>query len=177
MSSQTFTPPEPLELEAAPGAVPSFRLPIGSDEIRRILPHSWPFLHLDRVTELTAEGRGVGLKNVSVAEPHFAGHFPHESIVPGVLIVESLAQLAGIVVAVAPSLRVGRGGAAAGRPSGQRAFLAGIKRMRFRHPARPGDQVRLQVTLSAESGAVSEFQAEARVGSWVVANGSLTIAT
>lgn len=140
---------------------------LGAEDIRRLLPHRWPFLFVDRVIEIDAPTRAVGIKNVSVAEPHFEGHFEHDSVMPGVLIIEALAQLAGILVACSePS-----------RDSGSsRTYLAAVNRMRFRVPARPGDQLRLTVTRSAGTFGLAEFAAEARAGSSVVADGRLVIA-
>lgn len=160
-----------LETTSPERAVSALRCPLGSESIRALLPHSWPFLFLDRVIELVPLEYGVGLKNVSVSEPYFAGHFPMDAIVPGVLIIESLAQLCGVVVASA-LIDLSQHSRA---PT--RSFLAGVNRMRFRVPVRPGDQLRLEVTTSSVRGAVREFRAAARLGSRVAAEGSLVLAT
>jgi 3-hydroxyacyl-[acyl-carrier-protein] dehydratase len=142
---------------------------LGSDQIRRLLPHSWPFLFVDRVGELEPGVGGTGIKNVSVSEPYFAGHFPHESIMPGVLIIEALAQLAGVVVAAAAEQTEGG-------PETGRAYLAGVRRMRFRQPVRPGDQLELKVKKTGGVAGISEFKGEVKVGPTTVADGSLIIA-
>lgn len=143
-----------------------WQLPIDADRIREILPHRWPFLQLDRVTELEPGRHATGLKNVTIAEPHFAGHFPHTSLTPGVLIIESLAQLAGIVIASDPAT-TGTG----------RTYLAAVNRMRFRLPVRPGDQLVLVADANAGRAGVVDFAVSARTADGQVASGHLVIAT
>ena len=143
--------------------------PLDADEIRRILPHTWPFLFLDRVTELKAPDRAAGLKNVTIAEPYFAGHFPRQAIMPGVLIVETLAQL-GAVLLKADEEKPAEGE----EPTG--GYLAGVKSMRFRRPVGPGDQLRLRVWREHSTTTVVELRAEAKVGSNLVADGVLVLA-
>lgn len=157
-----LTQPVPAADAAAPWRP---RLPIEADELRRLLPHRWPFLFLDRVIELEPGVRGLGLKNVAVAEPHFAGHFLEQSVMPGVLIVESLAQLGGVVVGSAD----GPGGAG-------RSYLAAINRMRFRRPVRPGDQLVLTAERQAAGAGVAEVAVSARCEGRVVADGRLILA-
>jgi 3-hydroxyacyl-[acyl-carrier-protein] dehydratase len=142
-----------------------WRAPIDADRLRDLLPHRWPFLFLDRVTELDPGRRAVGLKNVTVSEPHFAGHFPHESVTPGVLIIEALAQLAGLVAASRPA------GDGAGR-----SYLAAVNRMRFHVPVRPGDQLVLSAAAGPSRDGVAEMQVAARVDRDQVAAGRLIIA-
>lgn len=150
---------------------------LGCDDIRRLLPHTFPFLFVDRVDELEPLKRARGLKNVSLGEPFFAGHFPHESIMPGVLIVEALAQLAGIVIASAVL-----DGSVGGETDDERrrvptrCYLAQVRRMRFRHVVRPGDQLRLEAVRTGFAKGLMEFQVSARVGK-PVAEGSLVVAT
>jgi 3-hydroxyacyl-[acyl-carrier-protein] dehydratase len=113
-------------------------------EIIKILPHRYPFLLVDRVTELS-ETRAVGLKNVSYSEPFFQGHFPQKPVMPGVLMIEALAQLGGVLV-------LGKRG-----DQGRLAYLVGLNDVRFRRIVVPGDQLRLEaevVKLKAKIGVV-----------------------
>jgi beta-hydroxyacyl-ACP dehydratase FabZ len=105
------------------------------DEIQRILPHRYPFLLIDRVLSLEVGKCIVGIKNVTINEPFFQGHFPGRPIMPGVLIVEALAQLGGILALLSTPENLGN-------PS---IFLMGLDKVRFRHPVTPGDQLRLEV--------------------------------
>ncbi len=112
------------------------QLPLSVEEIQKILPHRFPFLLVDRVVALELGKRIVGLKNVSINEPFFQGHFPGRPIMPGVLIVEALAQLGGILALLTNPENLGN-------PS---IFLMGVDKVRFRRPAVPGDQLQLEVT-------------------------------
>jgi 3-hydroxyacyl-[acyl-carrier-protein] dehydratase len=138
---------------------------LDSDGIRALLPHSWPFLYLDRVLELEPGESATGLKNVTVAEPHFAGHFPRTSVMPGVLIVEACAQLVGVVLLSRDDPE-----------SRDRALLASIDKFRFRAIVRPGDQLVLAVERQASFSGVHNFRAFARVDGNVVAEGRLSVA-
>jgi 3-hydroxyacyl-[acyl-carrier-protein] dehydratase len=143
---------------------------LDSDEVGRLLPHRHPFLLLDRVLELDPPKRAVGLKNVTIAEPWFSGHFPGRAILPGVLLTECLAQLAGVLVAVTEASASSTTASAEGG-----GVLAEIKKFRFRHPILPGDQVRLEVTLSGQMGKAREFACQAFVAGTRAAHGTLTI--
>ena len=107
-------------------------------EIQRILPHRYPFLLIDRVVELTRRERIVALKNVTVNEPYFQGHFPGYPIMPGVLMVEAIAQAGGALLLTE----------IADREQSLMVF-SGIERARFRRPVVPGDQLRIEVTVLA----------------------------
>lgn len=121
-----------------------------SEEIKKILPHRYPFLLVDRIIEIEAT-RAVGIKNVTVNEPFFEGHFPARAVMPGVLIVESMAQIAGIV-----SLRkINKPGAL--------AFLAGLDEVRFREPVVPGDQLVIETRLVKEKARFVSVEATAKV--------------
>jgi 3-hydroxyacyl-[acyl-carrier-protein] dehydratase len=121
--------------------------------IMRMIPHRYPFLLVDRVVELKAFQRAVGIKNVTINEPFFPGHFPADPIMPGVLLVEAMAQTAA-VLAVA-----GLGPAHAGNP----VYFMSIDSARFRRPVRPGDQVRLEITVLRNKMGVWKFAGRAVV--------------
>lgn len=136
-------------------------------DTRRILetiPHRPPFLMVDRILEIEEGRRVVGLKNVSANEWFFQGHFPGNPIMPGVLIVEALAQVGAVAVLSGPEYR------------GKLGLFAGIDKLRFRRQVKPGDQLRLEVTLDRIRGPVGKATAVATVHGEVVAEGQLTFA-
>lgn len=137
-------------------------------EILKCLPHRYPIILVDRVLELdeTAK-RIVALKNVSINEPVFSGHFPHYPVMPGVLIIEALAQAAAIL-----SYKV-----AVQEPSSDSIYyFAGIDGARFKRPVCPGDQLRLEVAMTREMRGVAKFDAKALVDGQVAAEAELLCA-
>ncbi|MDA0691883.1 MAG: 3-hydroxyacyl-ACP dehydratase FabZ [Nitrospinae bacterium] len=127
------------------------------NEIKRVIPHRYPFLMVDRVTECDMESRIVGIKNVTADEPFFQGHFPEFPVMPGVLIIEALAQVACIL-----ALKILK---KEGSPS---VFFTGIDAAKFRKPVVPGDQLRLELNKIKQRGTLFRFQAEAYVGDALV---------
>src|SRR5215204_178191 len=108
---------------------------LSAEDIQAIIPHRYPFLLVDRIIEIETGKRAVGIKNVTINEPFFQGHFPQYAVMPGVLIVEALAQVGGIALGQIEEFR------------GRLAFFAGIDNVRFKRQVRPGDTLRLQVEL------------------------------
>ncbi len=130
-------------------------------EIKKILPHRYPFLLVDRILEC-GQDEIVGIKNVTGNEPFFEGHFPGDPIMPGVLIVEALAQTGGILaIMYMPECR--------GKPF----YFMGIDKVRFRRPVRPGDQLVLKLKMIKQRGAVFKMKGEAYVDEQLVSEAEL----
>lgn len=108
---------------------------IEAEEIQRILPHRYPFLLVDRVIEIEPPTRAVGIKNVTINEPFFQGHFPTYPVMPGVLIVEAMAQVGGVAVLAADEYK------------DKLALFAGIDNVRFKRQVKPGDTLRIEVEV------------------------------
>jgi len=141
-------------------------LPWNYEKIRNILPHRYPFLLVDRIIALEPGKRIVGLKNVSINEPFFQGHFPERPIMPGVLIVESLAQVGGILALVAAPENQGN----------TSLFLMGLDKVRFRQPVFPGDQLRLEVESLRSGQKFWKMQGKAFVNHTLVMEGEMMAA-
>jgi len=132
-------------------------------EIMAMLPHAYPFLLVDRIVEIEPGKRAVGIKNVTYNEPFFPGHFPGRPIMPGVLIVEAMAQTAGVLVF--NSL-----------PEEERkklVFFLGMDNVRFRKPVIPGDQLRMELEITRHRQSIWGFKGRALVDGNVVAEGDL----
>jgi 3-hydroxyacyl-[acyl-carrier-protein] dehydratase len=136
-------------------------------EILRTLPHRYPIIMVDRVLEVEPGKRIVALKNVSINEPVFSGHFPGYPVMPGVLILEALAQ-AGAILAI-----VTWGDS---RPRDSLYYFAGIDRARFKRPVEPGDQLRLEVDFKRELRGIVFFKAQAVVQGQVACEADLMCA-
>jgi 3-hydroxyacyl-[acyl-carrier-protein] dehydratase len=121
--------------------------------IMQAIPHRYPFLMIDRVVDVVRNRSAVGIKNVSVNEPFFQGHFPKHPVMPGVLIIESMAQTAAVLVVET------LGDDAAGRV----VYFMSVEGAKFRRPVVPGDQLRIHVTKERNRGNVWKFHAVARV--------------
>lgn len=151
------------------------------DEIRTMLPHRWPFLLLDRVTELIPDKSAVGIKNVTISEPYFEGHFPQRAIMPGVLIIEAMAQLTAIVYCSGHLARARQevsGSNTSENPVGvaeRVGYLVSIRNMKFMRPVTPGDQLILKASICGEHSIFSQVRVSAHVGSFTVAEGMLGV--
>lgn len=127
------------------------KLPLGPAEIRDLIPHRYPFLLVDRVDELEPGVRAAGVKNVTQNEPFFEGHFPEYPVMPGVLVVEALAQLGAVGVMAKEEYR------------GRLALFAGIDGVRFRRQVAPGDVLRLEMEISRLRGSAGRGSGRASV--------------
>lgn len=132
-----------------------------SREIQNVLPHRYPFLLIDRIIELEPHVKAVGLKNVTINEPFFQGHFPDQPIMPGVLIIEAMAQVAGILAV--------RSGA-----KGDTIYFMSIEKAKFRKPVVPGDQLRLEINILQHRNNVWKFAGKAFVDNKVASEAEFT---
>lgn len=137
---------------------------LGTSEILNTIPHRYPFLLVDKIIELSEDGtRAVGLKNMTINEPFFQGHFPQYAVMPGVLIVEALAQTAAVAFF-------------RGEHRGKLGVLAGIDGFRFRRQVVPGDVLRLEVQLTKMRGQIGRLHGKASVDGEVAAEGEILFA-
>lgn len=137
---------------------------LNSNEIEKILPHRYPFLLIDRVTDFVPGQSATAIKCVTANEQHFCGHFPGKHIMPGVLIIEALAQTGAIAILTEEAYR------------GKIALFGGIKNARFKRPVVPGDQLELHCEIITRKGPVGIGKATARVNGAVVVSAELTFA-
>ncbi|MBM3523767.1 MAG: 3-hydroxyacyl-ACP dehydratase FabZ [Alphaproteobacteria bacterium] len=121
--------------------------------IMQMIPHRYPFLMIDRVTDVVPDVSCIGIKNVTINEPFFQGHFPSRPVMPGVLIIEAMAQTAGVLVVET----MGR------TAEGKLVYFMTIDEARFRKPVQPGDQLRIHCVKERSRGPVWRFRAEAKV--------------
>jgi len=142
---------------------PAPTLPLEAADIMRILPHRYPFLLVDRIVELEPGRRVVGIKQVTANEPQFTGHFPGRPIMPGVLMVEALAQTAGVGILTLDEYR------------GKMGLFAGIDECRFRRLVQPGDTLRMEVTIEKLRGMFGRVKAVATVDGEVAVEATLSI--
>ncbi len=137
---------------------------LDSNEIMQVLPHRFPFLLVDRITECEPGVRAVGRKCVTVNEQFFCGHFPEKHVMPGVLLLEALAQVGAVALLTEAENK------------GKLVLFGGVKRARFKRPVTPGDVLQLECTLTARRGAVGMGKAVARVDGAVACAAELTFA-
>ncbi len=133
--------------------------------IMKLLPHRYPFLLVDRITELEPDKRVVGLKNVTINEQYFQGHFPGMPVMPGVLIIESMAQVAGVMIYREIA-----------EPKKKLIYFTGIERARFRRPVVPGDQLRIEMDLLNRRNNFGKLQGRATVEGKLAAEAIVTFA-
>lgn len=131
-------------------------------EIQKLLPHRYPFLLVDRIIDIEPGIKAVGIKNVTINEGFFQGHFPGHPIMPGVLIIEALAQVAGLL-----AFR-------SGISEGKSVYFMSIEKAKFRKPVVPGDQLRLEISILQQRGNVWKFSGNAVVEEKVVAEAEFT---
>jgi 3-hydroxyacyl-[acyl-carrier-protein] dehydratase len=133
------------------------------NEIMQVLPHGYPFLLVDRIVEVEVGKRIVGIKNVTINEPFFQGHFPGQPIMPGVLIIEAMAQTAGVLAfkSVPDELRK------------RAVYFMAIDKVRFRMPVTPGDQLRMEMVVSKQRKSVWGFTGKAYVEDQLAAEAEL----
>ncbi|WP_110987733.1 3-hydroxyacyl-ACP dehydratase FabZ [Acaryochloris thomasi] len=159
-SSPPATSPE---ADSSPAQEASTSLTI--EQIQEVLPHRYPFLLIDRILERVHGERAVGIKNVTINEPFFQGHFPGRPIMPGVLIVEAMAQVGGVVLSDVPEMR------------GRLSLFAGIDKVRFRRQVVPGDQLVITVELlSIKRRRFGSMQSRAEVDGQLACQGELMFA-
>ncbi len=135
---------------------------LGIEDIIKLLPHRYPFLLVDRVLELEAGKRVVGIKNVTINEPFFQGHFPGHPIMPGVLIVEAMAQVGGLLLLGTVE-----------EPESKVVYFMSLDNVKFRKPVKPGDQLRFEVEVLQIRGRVCRIQGVAKVDGDVVCEGEM----
>lgn len=134
------------------------------DEIKKIIPHRYPFLLVDKITEMEVGKTAVGIKNVTANEPFFQGHFPEYPLMPGVLIIEAMAQVCAVAMM---SIEENRG---------KLGVFAGIDNVRFKEEVRPGDTLVMRVEITACRKNIAKASAKAYVGEKLACKGDLTFA-
>jgi len=137
---------------------------IDIERIMAMIPHRYPFLLVDRLIEVIPGESAIGIKNVTANEPHFQGHFPDKPVMPGVLIIEAMAQTAAVIVVAS----LGK------QAEGKLVYFMTIENARFRKPVGPGDQLQLICRKERQRANVWKFSGEARVGETVVAEAIYT---
>lgn len=130
-------------------------------KILELLPHRYPFLLIDKIIDIDGDNSGIGIKNVTMNEPHFTGHFPGQPVMPGVLIIEGMAQAAGAICLMAAEIK------------GNLVYLMTIDNARFRKPVVPGDVLELHVQKTKKRGNIWKFHCDAIVDGTKVAEADI----
>lgn len=142
------------------------KLPLYYEDIIKIIPHRYPFLLVDRITEVKPGKMIVGIKNVTANEPFFRGHFPGNPIMPGVLIIEAMAQVGGVMACLEIEDRMDKGKQTS-------VFFMSIDKVKFRKPVVPGDQLRLEAEALRAGSSIWKMAGKAFVGDTLVAEAEL----
>ncbi len=135
---------------------------LGIDDIMKLLPHRYPFLLVDRIVEIVERKRIVGLKNVTINEPFFQGHFPGHPIMPGVLIIEAMAQVGGVMLLSTMA-----------ETTAKVVYFMSLDNVKFRKPVRPGDQLRFELDMTHIRGSVCKMHGIALVDGEIVAEADM----
>jgi len=146
-----------------PSETPQFAT-LNSVEIQKIIPHRFPFLLVDKIIEMELGKRAVGIKNVTANEPFFQGHFPGYPVMPGVLIIEAMAQVGAVALLAMPENK------------GKLAFFAGVDEVRFKRQVVPGDTMRIELTLTRVRGPIGQGTGEVTVDGQLACRGSFMFA-
>ena len=146
-----------------PSETPQF-VTLNSVEIQKIIPHRFPFLLVDKIIEMELGKRAVGIKNVTANEPFFQGHFPGYPVMPGVLIIEAMAQVGAVALLAMPENK------------GKLAFFAGVDEVRFKRQVVPGDTMRIELTLTRVRGPIGQGTGEVTVDGQLACRGSFMFA-
>lgn len=136
----------------------------GIQEVLKLLPHRYPFLLVDRIIEIDGDNSGIGIKNVTYNEPHFQGHFPGQPIMPGVLIIEGMAQTAGAICVHAKTASA----------SPKAVYFMTIDKVKFRKPVVPGDVLEYHMTKTRNRSSMWWFRGEAKVEGQVIAEAEVS---
>jgi 3-hydroxyacyl-[acyl-carrier-protein] dehydratase len=137
---------------------------IDIDKIMEMIPHRYPFLMIDRVSDLIPNKSAIGIKNVSINEPHFQGHFPDKPIMPGVLIIEAMAQTAGVLVVHSLG----------DETHGKLVYFMSVENAKFRNPVLPGDVLKIHVETKHHRKSVWKFDGTAKVNDVIVSESTFT---
>ena len=137
---------------------------IDIDAIMEMIPHRYPFLMIDRVSDLIPNKSAIGIKNVTINEPHFQGHFPDKPIMPGVLIIEAMAQTAGVLVVHSLG----------NETHGKLVYFMSVENAKFRNPVLPGDVLKIHVETKQHRKSVWKFDGTAKVNDVIVSESTFT---
>lgn len=155
--------PVPTDFDQPPGCVEDAGSTMDIHQVLSLLPHRYPFLLVDKVIDFRIDDYLIALKNVSYNEPFFMGHFPVRPIMPGVLIVEAMAQATGLLAMASRPAEVGN----------KLYYFVGIDKARFKRPVEPGDQLIMEVKLGHVRRGIWKFDGEARVDDRIVATAEI----